>query len=75
MRLVVKYGPLPSDWDTQVREEELPVVDDNPYLLLTEQQDLTLSFVDLCFRDTNLRKGSAEHLIAANSKASTYGLT
>ena len=75
LSLVVKYGPLPSDWDTQVREEELPVVDNDPYLLLTEQQDLTLSFVDLCFRDTNLRKGSAEHLIAANSKASTYGLT
>ena len=75
LRLVVKYGPLPSDWDTQVREEELPVVDNDPYLLLTEHQDLTLSFIDLCFIDTNLRKGSAEHLIAANSKASTYGLT
>ena len=75
LSLVVKYGPLPGNWDTQVREEEPAVVDDNPYLLLTEQQDLTLSFFDLCFRDTNLRKGSAEHLIAANSKASTYGLT
>ena len=73
--LVVKYGPLPGNWDTQVREEEPAVVDNDPYLLLTKQQDLTLSFFDLCFRDTNLRKGSAEHLIAANSKASTYGLT
>ena len=75
MSLVVKYGPLPGNWDTQVREEEPAVVDDNPYLLLTEQQDLTLSFFDLSFRDVNLRKGSAEHLIAVNSKAATYGLT
>ena len=75
LSLVVKYGPLPGNWDTQVREEEPAVVDDNPYLLLTEQQDLTLSFFDLSFRDVNLRKGSAEHLIAVNSKAATYGLT
>ena len=67
LRLDVIYGPLPKDWD--IPEEELCVDDDNdPYLLLTKQRGMTLSFIDLHFIDGNLRKGSAEHSIAVNSQ-------